>query len=73
LSAPDPDPVLSIVAIQTPTGTREWGVCDVCAAAVQEFILEFSDDVRSEFRNQDETYRLRNRVYLQKKLPEAVQ
>ena len=69
----DPTPVTSRIIIETPEKSRTWKVDDICAAAVEEFILEFMDDVRSEFRNQDETYRLRNRVYLQKKLPEAVQ
>ena len=41
---------------------------DLCAAAVDEFILEFMDDVRTGFKNQDEAWKLRKNPHLQKKL-----
>ena len=69
----EPAPVTSRIVIETPEGSRTWKVDDICAAAVEEFILEFMDDVRSEFRSQDEQWKLRKNPHLQKKLPEAVQ
>ena len=53
----DPVPVTSRIVIETPEGSRTWKVDDICAAAVEEFILEFMDDVRTEFRSQDEQWR----------------
>ena len=41
---------------------------DMCAAAVDEFILEFMDDVRNGFRDQDEAWKLRKNPHLQRKL-----
>ena len=69
----DPVPVTSRIVIETPEGSRTWKVDDICAAAVEEFILEFMDDVRTEFRSQDEQWKLRKNPHLQRKLPEAVQ
>jgi hypothetical protein len=47
---------------------KSWRIDDICAAAVEEFILEFMDDVRTGFKDQDEVYRLDRKVYLQRKL-----
>ena len=69
----EPAPVTSRIVIETPEKSSTWKVDDICAAAVEEFILEFMDDVRSEFRSQDEQWKLRKNPHLQKKLPEAVQ
>lgn len=63
-----PVPVTSIVTIQTPEGTKAWKIDDICAAAVDEFILEFMDDVRNGFRDQDEAWKLRKNPHLQRKL-----
>ncbi len=64
----EPVPVTSQVIIETPEGTKTWKVDEICAAAVREFILEFMDDVRTGFKDQDEAYKLDRKVYLQKKL-----
>ena len=68
----EPVPVTSKVTVETPEGTKSWRIDDICAAAVEEFILEFMDDVRTGFKDQDEAYRLDRKVYLQRKLPEMV-
>lgn len=49
----DPMPVTSTIIIETPEGSRTWKVDDVCAAAAEEFILEFMDDVRTGFGSHD--------------------
>ena len=64
----DPTPVTSRIIIETPEKSRTWKVDDLCAAAVEEFILEFMDDVRTEFRSQDEQWKLRKNPHLQRKL-----
>ena len=64
----DKEPADSKVTIEEPRSTTEWIICDVCAAAVCEFILEFKEDVRRGFKNQDESWKLEKRVYLQQKL-----
>ena len=64
----EPVPVTSQVIIETPEGTKTWKVDEICAAAVREFILEFMDDVRTGFKDQDGAYKLDRKVYLQRKL-----
>lgn len=72
LNSPDPAPINSVISIQTPDGSKTWKADELCAAAVEEFILEFMDDVRTGFREQDEQWRLRRNRHLQKKLPEEL-
>ena len=67
----EPTPVTSRITIETPEGTKSWTVDDTCAASVEEFILEFMDDVRTGFKDQDEAWKLRKNPHLQKKLPEV--
>ena len=63
----EPEP-LSRIIIETPDREKSWIVDEICASAVEEFILEFMDDVRSGFKNKDEAYKLDRKLYLQKKL-----
>ena len=64
----EPVPVTSLVTIETPGGSKSWRIDDICAAAVEEFILEFMDDVRTGFKDQDEAWKPRKEPHLQKKL-----
>lgn len=64
-------PVTSRIIIETPEREKAYHVDDGCAASVEEFILEFMDDVRTGFRDQDEMWKLRKNPHLQKKLPEV--
>ena len=64
----DKEPVDSKITIKEPSGTSEWNVCDVCAATVYEFILEFKGDIKDGFKNQDDSWKLKNEVYRQRKL-----
>ena len=64
----DPTLVTSRITIETQEGSRSWKVDDVCAASVEEFILEFMDDVRTGFRHQDEQWKLKKNPHLQRKL-----
>ena len=58
----------SRVILEEPGKITKWTVCDVCAAAVYEFILEFKDDIKDGFKNQDDTWKLKNEVFRQRKL-----
>lgn len=58
----------SKVIIDEPGKTTKWTVCEFCAAAVYEFILEFKDDIKDGFKNQDDTWKLKKEVYRQRKL-----
>ena len=58
----------SKVVIEEPGKTTKWIVCDVCAASVYEFILEYQDDVKTSFRDQDEAWKLRHKPEVQKRL-----
>lgn len=58
----------SKVIIDEPAKITKWAVCDVCAAAVYEFILEFKDDIKDGFKNHDDTWKLKNEVFRQRKL-----
>ncbi len=64
----EPFPVNSLVTVHTPEGTKTWKVDDGCAASVEEFILEFMDDVKTGFKDQDEQWKLRKNPHLQRKL-----
>jgi hypothetical protein len=64
----EPEPLTSRIIIETPDRKKSWVVDEICASAVEEFILEFMDDVRSGFKNKDEAYKLDRKLYLQKKL-----
>ena len=64
----EPEPLTSRIIIETPDREKSWIVDEICASAVEEFILEFMGDVRSGFKNKDEAYKLDRKLYLQKKL-----
>ena len=64
----DKDPANSRITLEDPDTTSEWTVCDICASAVREFIMEFKDDIETGFKDQDESWQLNKKVYLQKRL-----
>lgn len=64
-------PISSQITIQTQEKTKTWNVDEICASAVEEFILEFQDDVKTSFKYQNEQWKLRKNPHLQRKLPEA--
>lgn len=55
----DKDPANSRITLEDPDTTSEWTVCDICASAVREFIMEFKDDIETGFKDQDESWKLR--------------
>ena len=60
-----------VISVKGSEELKEWAVGDICAASVKEFILEFQDDVKTYFQDQDEAWKLRHPPYLQRKLPEV--
>ena len=60
--------VNSTVSVIGPEDNLRMNVCGICAASVCEFILEFSDDVKTKFRDQDERWKLDREPWKQKKL-----
>lgn len=65
------DEPLTKVTFEGPEGEHSIKVGEICAASLAEYILEFREDVKNSFKDQDEKWRLRKRPYLQRKLPEV--
>ena len=64
----DKEPANSRITLEDPGAKSEWTVCEICASAVREFIMEFKDDIETGFKDQDESWQLNKKVYLQKRL-----
>lgn len=73
LNGPNPDPISSKITIESPKETKTWEVDDGCASTVYEFILEFREDVRTGFRDQDEAWKLKKNPRFQQRLPEMIE